>query len=88
MRYSYKTRGTCATEVSFDLSAGVVSGVRFTRGCHGNLQAVAALTEGLPAERIESLLAGIDCEGRGTSCPAQLARAVRAALEEQGGAAG
>ncbi|MDR1604792.1 MAG: TIGR03905 family TSCPD domain-containing protein [Gracilibacteraceae bacterium] len=79
MRYNYKMRGTCATEVSFDLNEGVVSDVRFTRGCNGNLQAVAALTEGMTAERLESLLGGIDCDGRGTSCPDQLAQAVRKA---------
>ncbi|MDR1962066.1 MAG: TIGR03905 family TSCPD domain-containing protein [Gracilibacteraceae bacterium] len=82
MRHSYKMRGTCATEVSFDLDGHTVSDIRFTRGCDGNLQAVAVLAEGLSAERIEALLGGIDCGGRGTSCPDQLARAVRAALEE------
>ncbi|MDR1070069.1 MAG: TIGR03905 family TSCPD domain-containing protein [Gracilibacteraceae bacterium] len=81
MRYSYKTRGTCATEVSFDLDGQTVSGVRFRGGCHGNSQAVAALAEGLPAEQLAAKLKGIDCEGRGTSCPDQLARAILAALE-------
>jgi uncharacterized protein (TIGR03905 family) len=83
MRYSYKMRGACATEVSFDLTGTTVSGVRFTRGCDGNLQGVAALAEGMAAEQIEAALRGINCGERKTSCPDQLAMAARAALEER-----
>ncbi|MDR0434552.1 MAG: TIGR03905 family TSCPD domain-containing protein [Gracilibacteraceae bacterium] len=83
MRYSYKTRGTCSKEISFDLDGQVVRDVRFTGGCDGNLQALTVLTEGMTVEQIEAKLRGIDCDGRGTSCPDQLARALRAALAEE-----
>ena len=57
----------------------VITNVRFTGGCNGNLQAISKLVEGKTADEIESLLKGINCNGRGTSCGDQLARAVREA---------
>ncbi|MBQ4232843.1 MAG: TIGR03905 family TSCPD domain-containing protein [Lachnospiraceae bacterium] len=79
MRYSYKTKGTCSTQIDFDIEDNIVTNVAFTRGCNGNLQAVSRLVEGKTVDEIESLLGGINCNGKGTSCGDQLAKAVREA---------
>ena len=79
LEYSFNTRGTCSTKIDFDISDNVITDVRFTGGCNGNLQAVSKLVDGKTVDEIESLLKGINCNGRGTSCADQLARAVREA---------
>ena len=79
MEYSFATRGTCSTNIDFDINDNVITNVRFTGGCNGNLQAVSKLVDGKTVDEIESLLKGINCNGRGTSCADQLARAVREA---------
>ena len=62
---------------------GNVSGVSFYGGCNGNLKAIGKLIEGKPAQEVIDILKGNDCAGRGTSCADQLARAVRAAYDEE-----
>lgn len=74
--YSYKTRGTCSREIQFDVEGDHVKEVRFIGGCMGNTQGVAALAKGRPVDEVIRLLKGIDCGGRGTSCPDQLAKAL------------
>ena len=74
----YKTRGTCSTNIHFNVVDGRVTGVRYTNGCNGNLQAVARLVEGLPVNEVISKLEGIRCGFRDTSCGDQLARALTA----------
>ena len=76
MEYSYKTRGTCSREIVVDVENDVVKSVKFVGGCHGNTQGVARLVAGKKIDEVISLLKGIDCNGRGTSCPDQLARAL------------
>ena len=61
---------------------GVIEKVSFMGGCNGNTQGVAALVKGMSAEEAISRMKGIDCNGRGTSCPDQLAKALSEALEE------
>lgn len=58
MRYSYKTKGTCSTQIDFDLNGDVVSNVSFTGGCNGNLKGICSLVDGLTVEQIESKLKG------------------------------
>lgn len=82
MEFQYKTKGTCSTLISLELDGNVVHNVRFTGGCNGNLQAVSKLVDGLTVEEIEEKVKGISCNGRGTSCADQLARAVREAYEQ------
>ncbi|MBQ6706090.1 MAG: TIGR03905 family TSCPD domain-containing protein [Clostridia bacterium] len=82
MTHHYRTRGTCSREITFDLTDGVVTNIRFLGGCNGNTQGVARLAEGRPAEELIRCLRGLDCNGRGTSCPDQLARAVEEALRK------
>ena len=81
MIYKYKTKGTCSTNIQLELDGNVVKNVVFTGGCHGNLQAIPKLVEGLTVEEVEKRVKGIDCRGRGTSCADQLARAVREAYD-------
>lgn len=83
MEYTYKTKGTCSTKISLELDGDVVHNVKFTGGCHGNLQAIPKLVEGLTVEEIEQRVKGISCNGRGTSCADQLAIACREALNAQ-----
>ena len=79
---TYKTRGTCSQAITFDVVDNKVTGVSFYGGCSGNTQGVAALAEGLKAEDIIARCEGIDCNGRGTSCPDQLAKAVKEAMSK------
>ena len=81
MKYTYKTKGTCSSLIEVELEGNVVHNVKFTGGCNGNLQAIPRLVEGLTVEEVESKIKGISCNGRGTSCGDQLARACREALE-------
>ena len=80
---SYKTRGTCSRSIQFDVVDGVVRDVRFEGGCNGNLKGIGKLVEGMPAQRVAELLEGTSCGPRSTSCPDQLAQALKLALENQ-----
>ena len=79
---NYKTKGTCSREISFDVVDNKVTNVRFLGGCSGNTQGVAALVEGMDVNEAIRRMDGIDCAGRGTSCPDQLAKALKLYLEE------
>lgn len=76
MTYTYRTHGTCSREIHFEINDGVVSKVEFIGGCNGNLQGIGHLVEGMKVEDVINKLKSIDCGGRGTSCPDQLARAL------------
>ena len=78
----YTTRGTCSRLIKFDVDGDKVKDVQFVMGCHGNTQGVAKLVEGMDIHEVIKRLKGIDCNGRGTSCPDQLAKAVKLYLEE------
>ena len=79
---NYKTKGTCSREISFDVVDNKGTNVRFLGGCSGNTQGVAALVEGMDVNEAIKRMDGIDCAGRGTSCPDQLAKALKLYLEE------
>ena len=74
----YKTKGVCASAVSFDLVDGKITGAKFTGGCSGNTQGVCALVEGMDAKEAIKRLSGIRCGFKSTSCPDQLALALTA----------
>ena len=77
MSYSYRTKGTCASRIDFDVdSEGKVRGVRFIGGCSGNTQGVGALAKGMQVNEVIERLQGIRCGARPTSCPDQLAKAL------------
>ena len=71
------TAVVCSTQIDIELEGDIVKSVRFTRGCHGNLQGIGALVDGMNKADVISRLQGINCKGRGTSCPDQLARALQ-----------
>lgn len=77
MAYSYKTKGTCASRIDFDVVDGKVTGVRFIGGCSGNTQGVARLVEGMDKDEAIKRLEGIRCGSKPTSCPDQLAKALK-----------
>ena len=80
MLMKYITRGTCSQAINFEVKDGVVESVEFIGGCHGTTQGVAALVKGMKVEEVIERLEGIDCRGRGTSCPDQLAKALKQTL--------
>ena len=83
MNYTYKTRGTCSTQIDFELDGDIVKNVTFTNGCNGNLKAVSTLVDGLTVDQVEQKLKGITCGFKSTSCGDQLATACREALNQQ-----
>lgn len=83
MAYQYRTKGVCSRNISFDIVDGKVTGVRFDGGCAGNTKGVASLVEGMDAHEVMRRLDGIQCGFKGTSCPDQLAKAIRQALAEK-----
>ena len=74
---TYKTRGVCSREIRFDIDGNTIKTVQFVGGCSGNTQGVARLIEGVDIDEAIRRIDGIDCGGRGTSCPDQLARALK-----------
>ena len=83
MTYTYRTRGTCSQQIEVELDGDVIKKVRFYGGCNGNTQGVARLAEGRRVEDVGETLSGIRCGLRPTSCPDQLARALREAQKAQ-----
>ncbi|MBR3816893.1 MAG: TIGR03905 family TSCPD domain-containing protein [Clostridia bacterium] len=82
MHYTYKTKGVCSRGIEFDIVDSKVTNIRFHGGCSGNTKGVAALAEGMSAQEIAEKLSGIRCGFKSTSCPDQLALAVKEALGE------
>lgn len=78
---TYKTKGTCSQKIDFRLEDGKVYDVAFTGGCDGNLKGIASLVEGMDAKEAISRLEGIRCGFKATSCPDQLARALKEAIQ-------
>lgn len=83
MNCSWIPKGTCSRKIRFRLENGAVHDVRFTGGCNGNLQGVARLVDRRPAAEVAELLEGIRCGRKKTSCPDQLAKAIRQALTDK-----
>lgn len=87
MHYEYKTKGTCAQVINFDIEGDTIKNVSFEGGCNGNLKAVSILVDGMTVDEIESKLSGNICGFKNTSCADQLAKAVREAYEKAKGEA-
>ena len=73
----YKTKVTCSVEISFDVIDGKLHNVKFTGGCNGNLKGIGALVEGMKPEDVIERLEGTTCGLKSTSCPDQLAQALK-----------
>jgi len=82
MQYQYSTRGTCSREILFEIEDGKLKNVQYIGGCNGNLKGIGALVEGMNVEDVITRLEGTTCGGKSTSCPDQLAQALKQALAE------
>ena len=82
MQYEYKTKGTCSQRILFELDDEKVTNVQFLGGCNGNLQGISKLVEGMNIHEVIAKIEGIRCGMKQTSCPDQLATALKEALEQ------
>lgn len=79
MQYVYKTKGTCSQRILFEINDGIVNNVEFIGGCNGNLKGISKLVEGMPVDEVIEKIEGIHCGFKPTSCPDQLAKALKEA---------
>ena len=82
MTVEYTPKGVCSRKIEIDIENGIINNVRFVGGCNGNTQGISKLVEGMKAEDVISRLEGVNCNGRGTSCPDQLAKALKEAIKQ------
>lgn len=82
MKYQYATQGTCSRLIEIEIEDGLIAGVEFIGGCHGNLQGIGSLVRGMRPADVIARLEGIRCGNKLTSCPDQLATALRAVMEQ------
>ena len=81
MEFTYKTRGVCSQMISFSIEDNKLHNVQFMGGCNGNLKGIGALVEGMDIDDVISRVEGTKCGMKSTSCPDQLAQALKAAKE-------
>ena len=79
MNHEYKTQGTCSQRIFFDIEDGKVKNVQFLGGCNGNLKGIGSLVEGMDVDEVIARLEGTTCGMKNTSCPDQLAKALKSA---------
>ena len=79
MEFTYKTKGTCSQMITFEVEDNKVKSVKFFGGCNGNLKGIAALVEGMDMDEVIARVEGVKCGMKSTSCPDQLAQALKAA---------
>ena len=79
MQYEYKTKGTCSQKIFFDIEDGKEKNDQFLGGCNGNLKGIGALVEGMNVDDVIARLEGTKCGMKSTSCPDQLAKALKEA---------
>lgn len=77
MNYTYTTKGTCSRLINISVDNGVIEDVSFVGGCNGNLQGISRLVKGMKVDETISRLEGIKCGAKSTSCPDQLAQALK-----------
>ncbi|MBE6960045.1 MAG: TIGR03905 family TSCPD domain-containing protein [Oscillospiraceae bacterium] len=77
MQYEYTTKGTCSRSILFEIEDGKLKNVQYIGGCNGNLKGIGALVEGMDVDAVIARLEGISCGGKPTSCPDQLATALK-----------
>ena len=73
----FKTKGTCSSKINFEIEDNKVMSVSFTGGCNGNLKGISALVEGMDINEVITRLEGTTCGFKSTSCPDQLATALK-----------
>ncbi len=79
MHFEYETKGTCSRMIYFDVEDGKVHNVQYLGGCNGNLQGIGKLVEGMDIDEVINRIEGIQCGAKPTSCPDQLAIALKKA---------
>lgn len=77
MKYEFTPKGVCAQRIYLDVENGIINDVVFLGGCNGNLKGIGALVKGMTAEEAANRLSGIKCGMKNTSCPDQLAKALK-----------
>ena len=82
MKYQYKTQGTCSRLIEIEIENGVIGDVSFVGGGNGNLQGISALIRGQKPENVIKRLEGIRCGAKPTSCPDQLATALKTIIAQ------
>ncbi|MFI3267683.1 MAG: TIGR03905 family TSCPD domain-containing protein [Rikenellaceae bacterium] len=75
-KISYTPKGVCCRLIEIETDNGIINNVKFYGGCNGNLSGISRLVEGKSVDSIIATLKGVDCNGKGTSCPDQLACAL------------
>lgn len=82
MQFDFKTKGTCSQRILFEIENDVLKNVQFIGGCNGNLKGIGSLVEGMPVDEVIARLEGTTCGMKATSCPDQLATALKKAKEK------
>ncbi|MFI3312944.1 MAG: TIGR03905 family TSCPD domain-containing protein [Eubacteriales bacterium] len=77
MRYEFRTSGVCSRKINIEVEDNTIKAVDFEGGCQGNLRGISALIVGMNIDEVIARVDGIDCGGRGTSCPDQLSMALQ-----------
>lgn len=80
---NYKTEKTCCREINFEVKNNKIQSLDFDMGCAGNLQGISSLVIGMEVNDVIDKLEGVDCKGKGTSCPDQLAKALKKYVEQE-----
>jgi uncharacterized protein (TIGR03905 family) len=83
MQYEYNARGVCTRSILIDIEDGIVRNAQFVGGCPGNTSGISKLVAGMKAEDVIARLEGVTCGRKPTSCPDQLAQALKAILEKE-----
>lgn len=82
MKYTFRPRGVCSQLMEIEVEGNTLAGLKVTGGCSGNLQGIASLVRGMELDEVIDRLSGIRCGFKATSCPDQLAKALRQIKEE------
>ena len=83
MLITYQPQGVCSQQMKIEVEEGIVKSLQVMGGCHGNLQGISKLVEGMKVEDVIQRLEGIRCGGKPTSCPDQLAKALKEMKNEK-----
>ncbi|MBR3264692.1 MAG: TIGR03905 family TSCPD domain-containing protein [Erysipelotrichaceae bacterium] len=83
MKYEYRPKGVCSTNFTFEIEDDRIKSLQVTGGCNGNLKGISSIIKGMPLDQVISAFDGINCGSKNTSCPDQIARALKAYKEER-----
>lgn len=83
MTYQYTPKGVCSRSIQFSVEDGIITDVKFSGGCNGNLKGISALVKGMEVDEVINRLENIRCGFKDTSCPAQFAQALKSIKNEE-----